>query len=43
MGLSRNTVRKWVKAPAEVKPCYQRGQAAGKLSVLEPVLLQMLK
>ncbi|MDR0777417.1 MAG: IS21 family transposase [Azonexus sp.] len=41
-GLSRNTVKKWVKASTEVEPRYRRGAVTGKLSAFEPVLEQML-
>ncbi|WP_439587825.1 IS21 family transposase [Hydrogenophaga sp.] len=42
-GLSRNTVKKWVKAPAEVEPRYRRKAVAGKLSAFEEALVQMLR
>lgn len=43
-GLSRNTVKKWVKAPAQVEPRYRREAAApGKLSAFEDALVQMLR
>jgi transposase len=42
-GLSRNTVKKWVKAPVDVEPHYRRGVVVGKLSAFEPGLEQMLE
>ncbi len=30
-GLSRNTVKKWLKAPAAIEPRYERAQKVGKL------------
>jgi len=42
-GLSRNTVKKWVKAPAEVEPRYRREAAAGKLNAFHEALVQMLR
>lgn len=40
--LSRNTVKKWLKAPGEVVPKYERAKAEGKLSAFEPTLDQAL-
>jgi transposase len=40
--LSRNTVKKWVKAPVQPQPRYRRGAVAGKLSAFAPALEQML-
>jgi hypothetical protein len=40
--LSRNTVKKWVKAPIEEEPRYRRGAIEGKLSAFEQTLVQML-
>ncbi len=31
-GLSRNTVKKWLKAPGDVVPRYRRESSAGKLT-----------
>src|SRR5437899_8851956 len=42
-GLSRKTVKKWVKAPAEVEPRYRREAAAGKLSAFYETLIQALR
>jgi transposase len=42
-GLSRNTVKKWVKAPIEGEPRYRREVAVGKLSAFEEALVQMLR
>jgi len=42
-GLSRNTVKKWVKAPVEVEPRYRRDAVPGKLSAYEEALVQMLQ
>ncbi len=42
-GLSRNTVKKWVKAPVEVEPRYRREAVAGKLNAYEEALVQMLQ
>ena len=41
-GLSRNTVKKWLKAPSEVVPKYERGKVEGKLTAFEPTLHQSL-
>ncbi len=41
--LSRNTVKKWVKAPAEVEPRYRREATAGKLSAFHDTLVLMLR
>ena len=41
-GLSRNTVKKWLKAPGEVVPKYERASAEGKLTAFEPPLQQAL-
>lgn len=37
-GLSRNTVKKWLKAPAEVVPKYERSKKEGKLTAFEATL-----
>jgi transposase len=42
-GLSRNTVKERVKAPAEVEPRYRRDVLPGKLSAFEEALVQMLR
>lgn len=42
-GLARNTVKKWLKAPADLSPKYQRKKAEGKLTPFEPVLGQALR
>lgn len=42
-GLSRNTVKKWVKSPVEIEPRYRREAVAGKLSAFEEALVQMLR
>ena len=41
-GLARNTVKKWLKAPSEVVPRYERGNVEGKLTAFEPTLHQAL-
>ena len=41
-GLSRNTVKKWLKAPGEAVPKYERVSAPGKLTAFEPTLHQAL-
>jgi transposase len=42
-GLSRNTVKKWVKAPPEVEPRYRRRGVSGKLNAFEQALEHMLE
>ena len=42
-GLSRNTVKKWLKAPGDVVPKYSRQRPPGKLSAFEAALAQALK
>lgn len=42
-GLSRNTVKKWLKAPAPVAPRYERPAKVGKLSAFEATLVAALK
>ena len=42
-GLSRNTVKKWLKAPGDVIPRYRRECGDGKLSPYEAALAQALK
>ena len=37
-----NTVEKWLKAPGEVVPKYERASAEGKLTAFEPPLQQAL-
>ena len=41
-GLSRNTVKKWLKAPGDVVPKYSRESPAGKLTAFEATLEQAL-
>ncbi|MDR7380463.1 transposase [Rhodoferax ferrireducens] len=41
-GLSRNTVKKWLKAPVEAVPKHERGKQEGKLTAFEPTLQQAL-
>ena len=41
--LSRNTVRKWLKAPVQEEPRYRRGEAPGKLTPFHDALRQALK
>jgi transcriptional regulator with XRE-family HTH domain len=41
-GLSRNTVKKWLKAPSDVVPKYERVKLDGKLTAFEPALHQAL-
>ena len=41
-GLARNTVKKWLKAPGDVVPKYERIKQAGKLTAFEPILQQAL-
>ena len=42
-GLARNTVKKWLKAPGDINPKYQRRKADGKLTAFVPVLEQALR
>jgi transposase len=42
-GLSRNTVKKWLKAPGEQAPKYKRQSGLTKLSAFEATLVQALK
>ncbi len=42
-GLSRNTVKKWAKAPAGCEPKYRRREQLGKLSAFHEVLALSLK
>lgn len=42
-GLARNTVKKWLKAPGDITPKYQREKLEGKLTAFEPVLAQALR
>ena len=43
-GLSRNTIRKWLREPEEAPPpAYRRDKAASKLSAFHAVLEQALK
>ena len=41
--LSRNTVRKWLKAPVLEEPKYRRSEAAGKLTAYHETLKLALK
>jgi hypothetical protein len=41
--LSRNTVRKWLKAPVVDEPKYRRGVRPGKLTAFHDVLVQAPK
>ena len=41
--LSRNTVRKWLRAPMQVEPKYRRGAQPRKLSPFQERLKQALK
>ncbi|NYG33851.1 transposase [Sphaerotilus montanus] len=42
-GLARNTIKKWLKAPGDITPKYERKKAQGKLTPFEPVLDQALR
>jgi len=42
-GLSRNTIRKWVRAPEATQPAYQRCATFNKLSPFHETLEQALK
>lgn len=42
-GLSRNTIRKWIRAPETKQPVYQRRAAFNKLNPFHPKLEQALK
>jgi transposase len=42
-GLSRNTVKKWLKAPGDQTPKYKRQSGFTKLSAFEATLVQALK
>jgi transposase len=42
-GLSRNTVRKWLKTPVLEEPRYRRGEAPGKLTPFVEAIKQALK
>ena len=41
--LSRNTIKKWLKAPAEAAPKYRREASPGKLAPFVATLTQALK
>jgi transposase len=41
--LSRNTIRKWLKAPGDKEPRYRRGEQPGKLTAFHEPLRQALK
>ena len=42
-GLARNTVKKWLKAPGDEIPRYQRAVVEGKLTAYKATLQQALK
>ena len=42
-GLSRNTVKKWIKAPAATQPRYRRSAREGKLTAWHDTLIQTLR
>jgi len=42
-GLARNTVKKWLKAPGDIPPKYERKKADGKLTPFVAVLEQALR
>lgn len=42
-GLSRNTIRKWLRAPEATQPAYQRSATFNKLSPFHESLEQALK
>ena len=42
-GLARNTVKKWLRAPGDITPKYERKKADGKLTPFVPVLEQALR
>ena len=42
-GLSRNTIRKWIRAPEATQPVYQRRALFNKLSPFHATLEQALK
>ena len=42
-GLSRITVKKWIKAPAATQPRYRRSARAGKLTAWHDTLIQALR
>jgi transposase len=42
-GLSRNTVKKWLRAGESVEPRYRRGSKPGKLSAFEERLVKALE
>jgi len=42
-GLSRNTIRRWVRAPEATQPAYQRCATFNKLSPFQDTLEQALK
>jgi transposase len=41
--LSRNTIRKWLRAPVTGEPKYRRGERPGKLTAFHEILVQALK
>ena len=42
-GRDRNTVKKWLKAPCDTTPKYERKKVHGKLTPFEPVPEQALR
>jgi transposase len=42
-GLARNTVKKWLKAPGDLPPKYERKKFEGKLTPFKPALEQALR
>ena len=42
-GLARNTVKKWLRAPGDITPKYERKKADGKLTPFVAVLEQALR
>ena len=42
-GLSRNTIKKWLQAPGDQAPKYQRGNGPTKLGAFEETLVQALQ
>lgn len=42
-GLSRNTIRRWLRTPEEAPPAYRRSAGPGKLTAFHAALEQALK
>lgn len=42
-GLSRNTIRRWLRTPEEAPPAYRRSEGPGKLTAFHATLEQALK